>query len=149
MNISQQNLIDELEAWSSLSLRLNMKELLEFAKKSDISLIQLDIIMLVDQEPNCDLTSICKHLVLTHSAASQMVDRLQKAGFLYRQESSQDRRVKFVRLTEQGKQTAKDCFQKRRESLAKLIYQIQPEETELITMVLKRLNEIFADYTEI
>ena len=50
----------------------------------------------------CGVSDIGGHLGITNAAASMMVDRLVQMGLLERNEDRQDRRLRHLKLTEQG-----------------------------------------------
>lgn len=91
-----------LASWNTICMRLNMHEALIFAKNEGLTLTQIDVMHLVCQIDGCDLTTICHHLAISRSAASQLVDRLYREDLLTRTENPADRRSKIVALTPKG-----------------------------------------------
>lgn len=48
------------------------------------------------------IKELAEHLLLTHHAAVQLVDRLAKAGLAVREPSAEDRRSVLLKLTDKG-----------------------------------------------
>jgi len=59
---------------------------------------------------SCGVSDIADHLGFSDAASSQMVDRLVQRGFIERKEDPDDRRVKKLTLTEEGKDIVKKAM---------------------------------------
>ncbi len=78
------------------------------------------------------------------STMSQMLDRMELAGLIYREPSKEDARTRLVRLTEQGFDMLRKLKSARAEVLAGPLEQLEPAERE---MLLKLLGKV-VQYTE-
>jgi DNA-binding MarR family transcriptional regulator len=122
-----QPLVEMLGAWSDVCMRLNMHDMLRFAKANDLTLMQTDVLELLYAEDGCDITTICNHLMISRSAASQLVDRLLRDGMVTRSDNPADRRSKIVRLSDDGLRLIKARRVQRQAWLAALAAQLPPE----------------------
>lgn len=98
---------DVVERWRSLqSTYLSTASALERAldESCDLGLSEFEVLDLVaaTQHEQCLMRDLVERTPMTQSALSRIVDRLQKAGLVERQECGFDRRSMFVAMTDKG-----------------------------------------------
>jgi DNA-binding MarR family transcriptional regulator len=89
----------------------------------------------------CGVSDVSAHLDVSAAAASQLVDKLVKDGYLARTEDQQDRRAKHLTLTEKGRQLVADGIEARNGWTEQLVGQFSADEQATIGAVLGRLTE--------
>jgi DNA-binding MarR family transcriptional regulator len=87
--------------WANMLWLLGMRPMLQ--NLCDVSLTMSDNIILRQlRRRSMTITEVATELSLTHSAASRMVDRLVRDGWVRRVENPADRRQKVLTLTPEG-----------------------------------------------
>jgi DNA-binding MarR family transcriptional regulator len=87
--------------WANMLWLLGMRPMLQ--NLCDVSLMMSDNIILRQlRRRSMTITEVATELSLTHSAASRMVDRLVRDGWVRRVENPADRRQKVLTLTPEG-----------------------------------------------
>jgi DNA-binding MarR family transcriptional regulator len=71
-------------------------------------------------------TELGRHLMLTKSTVSRLVDQLERRGWVPRQTSADDARRRLVELTSEGAKVARDVARRRGERLSQLLEHIPP-----------------------
>jgi MarR family 2-MHQ and catechol resistance regulon transcriptional repressor len=125
-----------LKAWQSMSRYLLPPLLEEGLGESDFRV--LEALLHKGQMP---VNAIGPRVDLNPGSVSVAVDRLYKKGFVSRLESSSDRRVKTVSLTEKGQEMFLPLF-RRHAALIKLAFQgVSSEELRQFEAVLKKIGK--------
>jgi MarR family 2-MHQ and catechol resistance regulon transcriptional repressor len=78
---------------------------------------------------------------LTPGSISIAVDRLVAKGLVSRVESAQDRRVRIVALTPQGKDLIVPAFRKHSGQMRKVFSELRPEELRCLETALKKVGK--------
>ncbi|MBP1155520.1 MULTISPECIES: MarR family transcriptional regulator [unclassified Paenibacillus] len=84
---------------------------------------------------------LAEHLDVRSSTMSQMVDRLEKAGFAYRESSDPDARVRWVKLTEQGERVIRQTEALWAETLSEPFKQFSDAERQQLLEYMHRLSD--------
>lgn len=87
------------------------------------------------------ITELAKELGTSTSAATQLADRLQKAGLIDRVVDPNDRRVKKLLLTDQGKQLIGARRARRVERMVKALDRLSDEQRESVLEAMRVLSE--------
>jgi DNA-binding MarR family transcriptional regulator len=89
----------------------------------DLSLSQARTLFVLghDDRQQLPIHTIAERLSLSMTAAGRNVDRLVRLGLLTRDESPEDRRVKLVGLSEQGREVIRDQMMCHREAIDRLV----------------------------
>lgn len=90
------------------------------------------------------ISDLSEKLSLSNSTVSGIIDRLEKQKIVERIRSEEDRRVVFVRLTEEFKKNSEKVFKQVEEYIAEKINRASPEEIDKIIDgldILKRILE--------
>jgi DNA-binding MarR family transcriptional regulator len=71
-------------------------------KECDLTLANLNLMMVIDATPQCRVLDIAQALAITVGGTSQAVDRLEAAGHCARRANPADRRSSILELTPEG-----------------------------------------------
>lgn len=96
------SLVTTLEHWTDVFMHRSMRNFIQFARESGLSMSQLSALFHLNSMGMSGVTDLGDHLGVTSAAASQMLDRLVKQGLIQRSEDPHDRRVKQIVLTDKG-----------------------------------------------
>ncbi|TVY04167.1 MarR family winged helix-turn-helix transcriptional regulator [Cohnella terricola] len=77
----------------------------DLSDQRKIPLTTYDVLVALYQSPDKKLrmTELAKHVVLTRSGLTRVVERLEREGFVKRERTEEDRRGAFAVLTREGK----------------------------------------------
>lgn len=89
--------------WSNVERRrkLIFRQIFDGTELSTIE--EYALLNLISLEPIVTLTKATNYLFLERSTTSEMLKRFQKKGFISSKNDEQDKRVKYYRLTSEGK----------------------------------------------
>ncbi len=89
--------------WSTIFVRLSMHDFNRFARGGGLSLAQMSVLMHLHYNGPREVMGFADLMQVSPAGASQMIERLVQSGLVQRIESRDDRRVRQVHLTEQGR----------------------------------------------
>src|SRR5581483_2682975 len=72
--------------------------------ENPVTRVQWLLLRHLQRNDSCSIGELAEHLDVRSSTMSQMVDRLEKNGIVYRASNQKDARVKKVVLSEKGKE---------------------------------------------
>jgi DNA-binding MarR family transcriptional regulator len=127
--------------WSNTFMQLSLNDLSRFAHTNGLSLAQMSILMHLHYQGDCEVTGFSEMLHISRAAASQMIERLVQLGVVYRFQSSEDRRLRLVDLTEFGKGMVIESLDARITWINQLVDQISIEDQKLFSTMVIKLNE--------
>jgi DNA-binding MarR family transcriptional regulator len=84
----------ETVLWAAVDERLQ--------KECAVSLGTFNVMLIVDETPNCRVFDIARSLAITVGGTSQAIDRMEKAGRCVRRANPADRRSSIIELTPEG-----------------------------------------------
>ena len=125
-----------LKAWQSMSRYLLPTLLEEGVGESDFRVLEV----LLHKGP-MPVNFIGPKVDLNPGSVSVAVDRLYKKGFVSRVESSSDRRVRTVSLTEKGREMFVPLFRRHAALIKRAFQDVSPEELEQLEGVLKKVGK--------
>ena len=105
-------------------------EHIRFVKASGLSMPQFNILMQLHYQRACGVSDISARMDISSAAASQLVEKLVQAGLLERAEDPNDRRVKQLRLTSNGRDLVEAALAARYRWVDELIENLEPAERE-------------------
>jgi len=85
------------------------------------------------------IAEVASQLSISHSAASRVVDRLVRGGYLSRTENPEDRRQKLLGLTDQGSSLMKDIERKFTRGIEILAARLSVEEQEQFRLLIAQM----------
>lgn len=128
-----------LQDWSEVLMHRSMHDFIQFSKDSGLSMGQTRVLFHLFHGSSCGVSDIGGLLGVTNPAASQMVHRLVTLGLIHRTEDPDDRRVKQLQLTENGRLIVMERIEARRRWMEQLTYALTSEEQTLIIDALNLL----------
>lgn len=101
---------------------------------------QFDALFILDRDGELTIGELSNRLYLAYSTTTDLVDRLERSGFVIRQRDSEDRRVVRVRLQPDGSQLIEEVIDVRRGYLNTVLETVGEDEKRQILGVLELLN---------
>ena len=93
-------------------------------------------------------SELARHTGLTSGAATAMLDRLEKGGFIERRPNPDDRRGTLITPTKSGAEKVASWFESARKAQAELISSYSEEELEIIADVFERFTKLWEQERE-
>jgi MarR family 2-MHQ and catechol resistance regulon transcriptional repressor len=125
-----------LKAWQSMSRYLLPSLLEEGLGESDFRVLEV----LLHKGP-MPVNTIGPKVYLNPGSVSVAVDRLYKKGFVSRAECPEDRRVRTVSLTEDGRRMFVPLFRRHTALIKRAFQDISVKELQQIELVLKKIGK--------
>lgn len=123
-------------------IALSESEGLSELDSEDLTFTQLRTLLLASTGDPLPITQIADHLDKSATATSRSVDRLARLGLIERRASEEDRRVKLVSITEQGRDMVDQYIESRSQLLREFVNRTAPENVQTL---LAALRPIVAD----
>jgi len=127
--------------WSSTFMQFSLNDLSRYAHLNGLSLAQMSILMHIHYQGACEITRFSEMLQISRAASSQMIERLVQQGVVHRFQSSQDRRVRLVDLTESGKKVVLESMSARVEWINEIVSKISNEDHARYVNMFVKLDE--------
>ncbi|MCL6593191.1 MAG: MarR family transcriptional regulator [Alicyclobacillus sp.] len=105
---------------------------------------QFDALLILDRHGDLTIGDVSSKLYLAYSTTTDLVDRLERAGFVARERDQLDRRVVRVRLLPKGSELIERVLDTRRAYLAGVLESLTNNQRAEILRVLDLLNERMA-----
>ena len=121
------------------------RELRKETEQLGITARQATLLWLVKRNPGLSLAQLAGEEGISPPAMSGHVDRLERAGFLERVRSSDDRRRVGLRLTEDGERLMRRVRARRTTWLANRLRGLEPPELDAIDAALPALLRLVGD----
>jgi DNA-binding MarR family transcriptional regulator len=107
--------------------------------ENPVTRVQWLLLRHLQRNGTCTIGELAEHLDVRSSTMSQMVDRLEKNGIVYRSAGQKDARVKTVALSEKGKEIIQDREMLWVDSLAQPFQNFSTEEKETLLNLMDKL----------
>ena len=75
----------------------------------------------------CSVRDVGQGLTMTYSAASQLVERLVRKGWVTRRDNEHDRRLSEIRLTDQGRELVEKIRYRRVADMSRILDKMDPD----------------------
>ena len=72
-----------------------------------LSMSEMHVLEAVDKESSPSMSAVANHLNVTLGTLTTAVKKIVEKGFLIKEKSTQDQRIYYLRLTNQGKESFK------------------------------------------
>jgi len=112
------------------------------ARSSGLSMLQLNVLMHLYYNGEHEIMDFTDMLQISPAGASQMVERMVQIGWVTRDVSPVDHRVRLVNLTPVGREIVENIISKLEEWLQVLNDHMTAEERQETQHVLNRLTEL-------
>ncbi|CAG7645322.1 hypothetical protein PAESOLCIP111_04920 [Paenibacillus solanacearum] len=110
-------------------------------QESPLTRVQWLLLRHLYRKGPCTIGQLAVHLDVRSSTMTQMIDRLEKANFVYRVSSQPDARVRMVGLTEEGNSIIHRTESEWAETLSDAFDQFDAEERQQFLQYMQRLSE--------
>ena len=141
----------KLEDFGDRMIKLVPKLKIEFGSyehntltRSDITTTQLLVLECLSACGPCKMNTLVSALKVKFSAATTIMDRLVKTGFVVRQRGQEDRRTVFVALSIKGKKILLEYYQQRRKAFMQVFSRVSAQEREDYLRILEKIVENFS-----
>lgn len=122
----------------SVQLRLYGREILKEYKLSKIQFIALQW---VNDSSRITIGQVAKNLDLAYSTTTDIIDRLEKNGFVRRERSETDKRLVQVNIEPTGLELIERVIEKRIEFIEEITQDLDLNEKELLTKLLEKMMD--------
>jgi DNA-binding MarR family transcriptional regulator len=123
------------------SMHRSMHAFIRHNRKSALSLSQINTLFRLYHHGPSPVNDLSEHLGITMAAVSQLLAPLEEDGLIQRTEDPDDRRIKWIALTEKGVQRVQESMLARHAWLNDLAELVPPGEKETIIPALMLLNK--------
>lgn len=103
---------------------------------------QFGALLALRDNSNMTMGELCDKLFLACSTATDLVDRMEKNGFLERKRDSQDRRVIRLSISERGQQVISEVIAARRRYVSSILEKLSDEEISQLAQSLDKLHSL-------
>jgi len=110
----------------------------------DITTTQLFVLECLSACGPCKMNTLVAALKVKFSAATTIIDRLVKTGFVVRERGQEDRRTVFVALTAKAKKNLLEDHQRRRIAFNQVFSRVSSQEREEYLRILEKILENFS-----
>ncbi|NIM11005.1 MAG: MarR family transcriptional regulator [Candidatus Aminicenantes bacterium] len=141
-NTGSENL--ESEIFSCLRRTINAVEIYssKLKDKTGLNASQLSCLLVLEKTGPLSLSKLSKHVYLSPSMITSIVDQLEKRDLVERTRKSADRRVILIELTEKGKEVAQTALPSFQEQLTNNLKHLKEEEKKTLFDNLNKLLSI-------
>ena len=138
---SQTEFLLTVENWAKLYFFHSLTDFFNYLKHSELSLLQGYALAYLFFKGPIKISELCEHMMVSLGAASQMVDRLEKLEMVERIADPMDRRVRKVRVLDQGKKFVQENFAFSQSWLSEIPANISPEQERQVISALSILMQ--------
>jgi DNA-binding MarR family transcriptional regulator len=121
-----------------------IREQMRAGRDASLSIAQFRLLLFVGRNPGTSLSAAAEFLGTTLPSASQLVDRLVRAGLLNRTPSAMERRRLELTLTEAGRGSLAECDQRTRAWLCRRLEKMSQSELDRLTVSLQELRALLS-----
>ena len=127
------------ETWAKLYFFKSLTDFFNHLKQTELSILQAYALTFLDFKGPIKTSALCEHMNVSPAAATQMVDRLEKLGMVTRAPDPNDRRVRNIVVTENGKRFVQTQFESSQQWLTKIPAGLSNKQEDEITALLSLL----------
>ncbi|MBF0571088.1 MAG: MarR family transcriptional regulator [Candidatus Omnitrophica bacterium] len=111
---------------------------------ADITNTQLFVLECLSACGPCKMNTLVRALKVKFSAATTIMDRLVKTGFVIRERGEEDRRTVFVALSPKGKKIMLEVQHRKRKAFMQVFSRVSAKEREDYLRILEKIVESFS-----
>jgi len=108
----------------------------------DITTPQFLALVVLKDRPGITMGELCERLYLACSTATDLIDRMEKNGYLERNRDADDRRVIRLSITEKGQNIIDQVINARRRYVYSILKQLTQEEIDQLAQALEKLDAL-------
>lgn len=113
----------------------------------DLTAVQYAALCAIQANPQIDATRLSSLIAFDRSTIGDVLERLEAKGWISRISSSQDRRIKLVRLSRDGIKLLRDVEPAIHRVQERLLAPLAPDDRVMIVKLLAQLAELHNDAT--
>jgi DNA-binding MarR family transcriptional regulator len=113
----------------------------QFAEEIGISRQQFDVLCIIYEKGQITMGELCKEISSACSTATDLADKLEKAGYVERLREKRDRRVVRLNILPKGEKLIKSVIERRAEKLGLILETFEEEERMKIISFLETLTD--------
>jgi DNA-binding MarR family transcriptional regulator len=115
-----------------------------YLTRGEITLPQFWALGYLDRNGKSTMNNLAKHLKISPSATTGLIDRLITQGLVVRKDDFHDRRIVWIELTAKGRGIIKSISKQKTETLIKVFGKISPKDREHYLNILEQVVKITA-----
>lgn len=108
----------------------------------EITTPQFLTLVVLKDKPGITMGELCERLYLACSTATDLIDRMEKNGYLERNRDPDDRRVIRLSITEKGQNIIDQVINARRRYVESILSQLTQEEIDQLERSLEKLDAL-------
>lgn len=106
---------------------------------------QFNALLVLDTHPDITMGELCERLYLACSTATDLIDRMEKNGYLERRRDPEDRRVIRLRITPKARQVIDQVVQARRRYVKSILAKLDEKDIETLARSLHQLHSLMTE----
>ena len=119
---------------------LLVDDLKKTLKNSPINATEFSVMEFLYSKGEKSIQEIRDRILLASGSATYVVDSLEKKGYITRNVSQKDKRVTYIRLTEEGMKLIDDIFPIHKKNTKRIFENINDNELVILKEILKKIN---------
>ena len=119
---------------------LLVDDLKKTLKNYPINATEFSVMEFLYSKGEKSIQEIRDRILLASGSATYVVDSLEKKGYIMRNVSQKDKRVTYIRLTEEGMKLIDDIFPIHKKNTKRIFEKINDKELEILKETLKKIN---------
>jgi len=119
---------------------LLVDDLKKTLKNYPINATEFSVMEFLYSKGEKSIQEIRDRILLASGSATYVVDSLEKKGYIMRNVSQKDKRVTYMRLTEEGMKLIDDIFPIHKKNTKRIFEKINDKELVILKETLKKIN---------
>lgn len=104
-----------------------------------LSLAQMGMLFMIKNRQPIKASDLAKELQISRSAVTQLMEPLNRQHYITREEDSQDRRIQYIKLSDNGVKELARLEKIRKDFFARSITSLTDEELETIVRIQRKM----------
>ena len=119
---------------------LLVDDLKKTLKNYPINVTEFSVMEFLYSKGEKSIQEIRDRILLASGSATYVVDNLEKKGYITRNVSQKDKRVTYIRLTEEGMKLMDEIFPIHKKNTKRIFEKINDKELVILKEILKKIN---------
>jgi MarR family 2-MHQ and catechol resistance regulon transcriptional repressor len=124
----------------ALSHDLVLKSMEKVLEPYNLSLSGFNAMCLVKHNPNSKMSDLGQLMIVSSASITSLIDFLENRNYVIRVQDEEDRRSKFLQITDQGLKVVEEIIPKFVECQKKITEKITVEESKVFLQVLEKMR---------
>lgn len=145
--MDSEKLVQLAREYGDLSFKVNkMGEIIINNELDDVLTLEQDAVLrFIREHQPCTSSDLSKAFYVKKSAVTAIINRLEKKEFIQRTRSNEDRRVVYLKLTEEGERFHQELSERVNQMLGKIISRFDVDEVESFMKTYKKLVDLIEE----